>query len=961
MEFFTHPSGARVLFLPSRDGNKVFSVNFATPPSDDSGAAHAVEHCVLRGSRAYPAGDPFGELSAGYLYTYLNATTFPDRTVYPAASLLDGAFYRMLDVYMDAAFAPLLTEDAFRQEVCGEPGGGGVIRSETAAFFSDPVEILRLEANRRLFRGSPYEYFAPGTPEGLDGLGYGDFLAYHGRFYEPGNCFIYLYGNLDFDRAMSIIEPHISSRNASSRNADNAQCRGAHCAPAAAGTPAAGTPAPATSVLSAGTSFSLAARPPEGGTLRLPDIAEPCAGVFFKVCPVTDVLSLGALEILRLFLGGGSSAFTRAVTESLGRGAEIQINADGREAVFCVIFRGCCAPHEKVREAVASALRRAAADVGGESLGAAAAGYRFSVAEAKTGYKPRGLVYGLRMYQHWLLGGEQAARDSLKTASAAGALGKMPPDFYADFLIKRLAENAEAAALTVLPETKERRGTRLPASAQSACEKDMETSQVSAGQSPDEYKPVSAPAPFAFPRLSVKRSEIAPDFVPVEYDDSDNIPVLRHRLETRGVAYISAFFSLAALPPRLLAAAPFAARFWGKLPANGKSAREADLFLRRNFGELRCGVCAYPVGNPGDGRPGGETDFAAFFRVRAKMDAANAPRFFGALRLLSDARFPAGERPEELAAVKDLLREALAETGLSLRKPEAAARRSLAMFLPEAAFMEQADGGGFAEALSGLLDGFDGRYPALYESLREFARILPGNLAMISVGGKIPERFRVPPDFGRAETICPPEGGVFWPDEKRPPVKTSAEPVLTGRRRDIPAPPNIPGVLAAPPQTGPNRAVRNLAQSFPLVRRGGAPVLACALKNHFLLNEVRLKNGAYGADCEISRRAATLTAFSDPDPQKTLDTFRKIPDYIRRVPAEETRRSAVAALNAYLRPLHPEERVELSLERHFSRIGAGEIEKEVDGIFSASPEDLHIYADLFENGLDKGFISVMPL
>lgn len=109
-------TGAKVLSLVNDDENKVFGVTFRTPPEDSTGVAHILEHSVLCGSRAFPVKKPFVELLKGSLHTFLNAMTFADKTAYPVASQNLQDFHNLVDVYLDAVFFPLLTEDTFRQE-----------------------------------------------------------------------------------------------------------------------------------------------------------------------------------------------------------------------------------------------------------------------------------------------------------------------------------------------------------------------------------------------------------------------------------------------------------------------------------------------------------------------------------------------------------------------------------------------------------------------------------------------------------------------------------------------------------------------------------------------------------------------------------------------------------------------------------------------------------------------------
>ena len=109
-------TGAELLVMENDDDNKVFSVTFRTPPANDRGVAHILEHSVLCGSRKYPVKEPFVELMKGSLQTFLNAMTFPDKTMYPVASRNQKDFYNLMNVYLDAVFHPRITEETFMQE-----------------------------------------------------------------------------------------------------------------------------------------------------------------------------------------------------------------------------------------------------------------------------------------------------------------------------------------------------------------------------------------------------------------------------------------------------------------------------------------------------------------------------------------------------------------------------------------------------------------------------------------------------------------------------------------------------------------------------------------------------------------------------------------------------------------------------------------------------------------------------
>ena len=215
-------TGARVALLSNDDENKVFNIGFRTPPSDSTGVPHIMEHSVLCGSTDFPVKDPFVELVKGSLNTFLNAMTYPDKTVYPIASCNDQDFQNLMHVYLDAVFHPNIykEEKIFRQEGWhyelesedGEMSYNGVVYNEMKGAFSSPEDMLDREVMTTLYPDTTYYYESGGDPRHIPELTYGQFLDFHRRFYHPSNCYIYLYGNMDMAEKLEWIDEHYLSK-----------------------------------------------------------------------------------------------------------------------------------------------------------------------------------------------------------------------------------------------------------------------------------------------------------------------------------------------------------------------------------------------------------------------------------------------------------------------------------------------------------------------------------------------------------------------------------------------------------------------------------------------------------------------------------------------------------------------------------------------------------------------------
>ena len=200
-------TGANIFLMSNEDNNKVFCIGFRTPPSDSTGVPHIIEHTVLCGSDKFPVKDPFVELVKGSLNTFLNAMTYPDKTVYPIASCNDTDFQNLMDVYMDAVFHPNIGKEKkiFMQEgwhyELEEPEGeityNGVVYNEMKGVFSSPESVLDSYIHTAMFPDTCYGVESGGDPEDIVKLTYEDYLAFYHKYYHPSNSYIYLYGDMD--------------------------------------------------------------------------------------------------------------------------------------------------------------------------------------------------------------------------------------------------------------------------------------------------------------------------------------------------------------------------------------------------------------------------------------------------------------------------------------------------------------------------------------------------------------------------------------------------------------------------------------------------------------------------------------------------------------------------------------------------------------------------------------------
>lgn len=213
---------AKVVVLSNNDKNKTFSISFRTPPKDDTGVPHIIEHSVLCGSKAFPSKEPFVELMKASLNTFLNAMTFPDKTMYPVSSCNDKDFQNLVNVYLDAVFYPnmyindkIFKQEGWHYELDKEDGNltyNGVVYNEMKGAFSSPEQVLMREVLHVMYKDNCYTYESGGNPEFIPTLTYKDFLDFHSKYYHPSNSYIYLYGDADFEEKLIWIDEEYLSK-----------------------------------------------------------------------------------------------------------------------------------------------------------------------------------------------------------------------------------------------------------------------------------------------------------------------------------------------------------------------------------------------------------------------------------------------------------------------------------------------------------------------------------------------------------------------------------------------------------------------------------------------------------------------------------------------------------------------------------------------------------------------------
>ena len=433
-------TGARVALLSNDDENKVFYIGFRTPPKDSTGVAHIIEHTVLCGSEKYPIKDPFIELAKGSLNTFLNAMTYPDKTVYPVASCNDKDFRNLMDVYLDAVFHPNIyrEEKIFRQEGWHYELESaedvltinGVVYNEMKGAFSSPDDVLHREIMNSLYPHTSYAVESGGDPDVIPELTYEDFLAFHQRYYHPSNSYIYLYGDMDMAEQLAYIDREYLSKY---------EALAVDSAPGA-------EPPFDRSVLVEKEYPIMESESLEGNTYLSYNVS-----LGETLAPKVSV----GFEALADALVGAPGAPVRKALLDAGIGTDISeiYDTDVKQPYYSIIAKNA---EESQRDAfirtIEETLERIVRDgVDKTALRAALNRDEFKYREADYGSYPKGLMYGLQMFETWLYDDEKPF-DYLELDETYQELKKaVETSYYEELLQTVLLENKHKSIVVVRP------------------------------------------------------------------------------------------------------------------------------------------------------------------------------------------------------------------------------------------------------------------------------------------------------------------------------------------------------------------------------------------------------------------------------------------------------------------------------------------------------------------------------
>lgn len=921
-------SGARIAILSNNDDNKVFYIGFRTPPEDETGVPHIIEHTTLCGSKKFPVKDPFIELAKGSLNTFLNAMTYPDKTVYPVASCNDQDFKNLMDVYLDAVFNPNITkyEEIFKQEgwhyeLTGKDDElkiNGVVYNEMKGAYSSPDEVLSSQIYRSLFPDNTYSKDSGGNPEYIPKLTYEAYLDFYHKYYHPSNSYIYLYGDMDVvERLEWLDKEYLSLYDYKKVNSE----------------------------INKQPAFDEIKNVEAQYSITMDDSQENKTYLSYNrvVGDSLDEMLYQAFDVLDYALVSSPGAPVKQALIDAGIGDDVYGSYDAGilQPVFSFVAKNANASQADEFESIIENTLKEVVKTGinKEALLAGINSSEFKFREADFGQFPKGLLFGLNCLDSWLF-------DDMKPFIHLECLGTfaklrkaVDTDYFEKLIQEYLLDNTHGSSVTVKP----KRG--LGNEREEALAKEL--SDYKASLSDEEIKkliedtehlkkyqeePSSDEDLRKLPMLT--RADMKKNAMPFSNieDELLDVKVVRHDIESNGIDYISFLFDAGDFAQSELGYLGFFTNALGLVSTEKYSYTDLANATNIYTGGISTGTASHPDIKD-------RNNFVFKFEVKLKVLEKNLDKALELMeQMLLSSDFTDTKRLGELVAqIKARLQANLSSSGHLV-----AAMRSMSSFSRYALYQDELKGIAFYRSICHIEKELSESPKSVSDKLAAIAKkLFARNRMLISFTGNNEAYGNAKPSLEK----------VIAGFNKMSAIGNQAEVHFNTAKEAFIDASQIQYVA----KTG-----DFICEGYEYT--GALRLLRIILSYDYLWINVRVKGGAYGCMNTFLRSGESyFVSYRDPNLSDTLDVYDRIPEYIKSFSPDERdmTKYIIGTFSALDTPMNPEAKGSRSLSAYLEGITYEQIQKERNEILNAQPKDIRRLADLVEAVLKKDSICVI--
>jgi len=919
-------TGAKLLYLKNSDPNKAFSIAFRTPPVDNTGCPHILEHSVLNGSQRFPAKNTFTELVKGSMKTFLNAFTGSDKTMYPIASTNEQDFFNLMNVYLDAVLHPNIynSADTLKQEGWhyelfspdAEITYKGVVYNEMKGAFSSAEAILSRKIQQVQFPDTPYGLESGGDPQYIPELTWEEFKAFHQRFYHPSNSWIVVYGDLDIDKALTFIDKQYL--NAYERTIPNSEIP---------------LQKPFPEQIKVTESYPIGEDENPAGKNYM------CLN--FTVGTVLDVALTNAMSTLKQILMDSPASPLRLAIQQSNLCADNYASFDDSvlQPTFSIYCKHITDENiEPLTELIYKELRRIASEGIDKKLIEATINSReFVLREAEMNHFPKGLYYGFVSTRNWMQGGDPLSYLEFEPMLAEMRKGLSEPMF--EHLIEEyLLKNTHSSRIILKPvkglvkERDDKTRQKLAAYKASLSEQEItdlikDNQRLQQWQSEPDKEEDIAKIPF----ISLKDIKKEAEALPLEVEESGSVTLLKHPVFTNGIVYLSAYFDIDHLSEEDLQWLSVFVSLAGSLDTQNYS-----------FGDLSNEIDIYTGGI--------YVDYSFY------NDNRNPEVLLPKLLLRSKSVYSKVEKMLELSAelafrtrfedaerISQLIKETKSRIQMSLigYGHQVAIRRMLAQDSKLHRWNELTEGMQFYGFLCDLEKKMEQSPQAVLDKLQSLSEMLftKKNLliSITSPQDDIKQVIKTLPVL----TDCVKEHEYVKAEKPFTPVK---------KNEGIIAPVNVQFCAQ-----GGNFIKLGFEYS------GKMQVLTNILRNDYLMQELRVKGGAYGILVLFSRNGYMyFCSYRDPNLAETLQVYKDTAQYLKDFTCSERdfEKYIIGTMADFDMPLTPYLKGVNSDANYISKITQEQRQQQRDEVLSIRIADIKEYSALVEEVMKLHQIAV---
>lgn len=933
-------TGAEVYHLFNGDKENLFSFSFRTPPPDSTGVPHILEHAVLAGSRRFPVKDPFVALLKGSMQTFLNAMTFPDKTVYPASSQVEKDLFNLMLVYGDAVFFPLLKEEIFKQEghhleptKSNDPESGlkvvGVVYNEMKGNYSSPEAISGDWSMRSLFPDTPYGCDSGGDPRHIPELTYEQFVGFHQRYYHPSNCRIFLYGNIAPQTYLAFLEENFLGQF--ERHIVD-------------------------SALPLQPRWSAPRRLEKTYPILEKDAVakKSTITVNWLSAPVTDPIMTTAITILtEALVGNAGSPLRKALIDSkLGEdlapatGLETEI----KELAFTVGLRGTDPEQVEPCEQVIMNTLRALRDQGipDDVLQAAIQRVEFRNREITGGRGPFGLKLMRKALRGWLHDVEpEITLEFNRWMKACKEKIAADRHFLPRLIDEQLLSNMHRSTLLLRPDPEQSKREEQQSAAwlnQKITQFSPQDTQhlLASVQELKRFQETPDP-PELFRKIPfLTLADLPREVERIPYEESrigTDVPLFRHNVFSNGVVYIDLIFDSSHLEEELSR----------MLPLLGSAVCESGL-PGMHYSEVARRLSQYTGGFTGSGYASGEVgnplgkQERVFFRLKVLREHL-APSLDLVKRLLVEADFTDLDRLKDLVLeLRNSFKASLIPNGNQFVSMRAASRLSAAFIVEE-----RWKGITQIDHLVRLSTDLDRNLPHISELLQTArAALFSCNNLLVNVTGEQGSLDEAARELSHMVEFLP--IGANERPGYAPASRVSDS--FAGEAESFAVPTNV-GYVA--------KALRSAR--IGTAENGYEAVLSHLLRTGYLWERVRMRGGAYGAFAmpHGTEGVFVFSSYRDPNIVETIEAFRQSLQYAQEgvIDNDQIDKAIIGTVGQDERPLEPGEKGFVNLRRKLAGITDEVRQQRRDVILSVNREALAAAGAQLLAAFDAGPVAVL--